>query len=69
MYGDDGFDELVAQERAAYAAGRRARLAGKPAFANPHPHNSELWPEWDAGWEDADYGKPADPPIRAAVWR
>lgn len=55
MYGDDGFKEQVAQEQRAYDAGRHARLMGRPASANPFKHTDTLWPEWDAGWEDADY--------------
>lgn len=50
MYGDDGFNEMVQAEAASYAAGKRARLEGKPRTANPYRPTDTLYPEWDGGW-------------------
>jgi ferric-dicitrate binding protein FerR (iron transport regulator) len=34
----------------AYAEGRQAKYALKPASANPHPFDSEAYAAWDRGW-------------------
>lgn len=63
-------DDLQSMNARCFGAGCDARLAGKPASANPHRpyHDGGLWKEWRRGWEDVDlwWGRLAKPWHRVA---
>lgn len=53
------WDDQPSDEEVAYFDGQRAAENGDPKDENTHPEGSELWVEWNLGYdEQVEHGNP-----------